>query len=669
MYLMFGELGNFSLLAALTIPVLQAFIPLIGVLRCEPAFQKFAQSLALAQVFALLVSFFCLMSAFLTNDFSVVYVAKHSNSLLPWYYQMSAVWGGHEGSLLLWVTILSAWGAAIALFSRTLPLDMVARVLSIMGMISVLMLSFIVWTSSPFIHDLTVLPVDGSDLNPVLQDVGLIVHPPLLYMGYVGLAVPFSFAMAALWAGRLDFAWARWSRPWALAAWSFLTVGIALGSWWAYYELGWGGWWFWDPVENASFMPWLLATALIHSLVVTQKRGVFKAWTVLLAILAFGLSLLGTFLVRSGVLTSVHAFAADSSRGLFILAILIAVVGSSLLLFALQGWKLTAESRYAVWSRESLIAMNNLILVVAASVVILGTLYPLIADVFALGRVSVGAPYFNSLFVPLTWLLLVFMAIAPLTSWKQQSRRLRHHLMIPIISTASTALLAGGGLWLLVTGKHAVMTGCTVALCMWVFGLLLWDFLKKINSTSSVFMGISQLHRSYWGMVLAHAGLLVLIMGVTLTTHMSIERDVALKQGQAVSLGGYQFCFDSIHTMKAPNYDATVATFSVRKDGHLVGMLYPEKRVYVAHNSPMTEAAIDGNLFRDVYVALGEPLDSQNLKGTWAVRVYYKPFVRWLWMGALLMALGGVLAMSDERYRLSTRAAKRADGNHTRIAL
>ncbi len=666
---MFGELGHFSLLAALTISVLQAFIPLLGVWSCNQACQKFGQSLAVAQAFAVMVSFFCLMSAFLTNDFSVVYVAKHSNSLLPWYYQMSAVWGGHEGSLLLWVTILAAWGAAIAVFSRALPLDMIARVLSIMGMISVVMLSFIVLTSSPFVHDLSVLPVDGSDLNPVLQDVGLIVHPPMLYMGYVGLAVPFSFAMAALWAGRLDSLWARWSRPWALAAWSFLTVGIALGSWWAYYELGWGGWWFWDPVENASFMPWLLATALIHSLAVTEKRGVFKAWTVLLAILAFGLSLLGTFLVRSGVLTSVHAFAADSSRGLFILAMLVAVVGSSFLLFAIQGWKLTAESRYAIWSRESLLAMNNLILLVAASVVILGTLYPLIADVFALGRISVGAPYFNSLFVPLTWLLLVFMAIAPVTSWKQQSGRFRHHLLIPAISTAITAILVGGGLWLLVMGKHALMTACTVMLCVWVLGLLLWDLFQKVRSNSSFSKGIRRLPRSYWGMILAHCGLLMLIMGVTLTTHMSVERDMALKPGQAVSLAGYQFRFDSIRAMKAPNYDATVATFSVRKDGHLVGMLYPEKRVYIAQNSPMTEAAIDGNVFRDLYVALGDPLDAKNQKGIWAVRVYYKPFVRWLWMGALLMALGGVLAMSDQRYRLSKRAHRnRAPSNHASIA-
>jgi cytochrome c-type biogenesis protein CcmF len=646
---MFGELGSFALIAGLTIALLQAVIPMLGVWFNKPVYQQLASSLACAQMFALLVSFFCLMIAFLSNDFSLIYVAEHSNSLLPWYYQMSAVWGGHEGSLLLWVTILAVWGGAVAVLSRSLPLDMTARVLSIMGMISVAMLSFVVLTSSPFAHDLTILPVDGADLNPLLQDVGLIVHPPMLYMGYVGLAVPFSFAMAGLWAGRMDSAWARWSRPWALVAWSFLTVGIALGSWWAYYELGWGGWWFWDPVEN-------VATALIHSLAVCEKRGVFKAWTVLLAILAFGLSLLGTFLVRSGVLTSVHAFAADPSRGIFILGILIFVVGGSFLLFALRGWKLTAESRYALWSRETLLAMNNLILVIAASVVVLGTLYPLIADALSLGRVSVGAPYFNSLFVPLTWLLLVFMAVAPVTSWKRQSERLRHQLFLPALSVIVTAILVGGGLWLLVVGKHALMTGFTASLCIWVLGLLLWDIFKKIRTSSNILMGLIRLSRSYWGMVLAHVGLLVVIMGITLTTNLSIERDVALKQGQSVTLSNYQFHFDSIQAVKGLNYDATLATFSVRQNERLVGMLYPEKRIYVAQNSPMTEAAVDGSLFRDLYVALGDPLDAHDLKGAWSVRVYCKPFVRWLWLGALCMALGGLLAMSDRRYRLASRA-------------
>ncbi len=659
---MSGELGNFALLTALVVALLQAIIPMLGVWLRKLIYQQLASSLACAQMVALLTSFFCLMIAFLTNDFGLVYVAEHSNSLLPWYYQMSAVWGGHEGSLLLWVTILAVWGGVVALRSRALPIDLVARVLSIMGLVSVAMLAFIVLTSSPFTHDLTVLPVDGADLNPLLQDIGLIVHPPMLYMGYVGLVVPFSFAIAGLWAGRMDSAWARWSRPWALMAWSFLTIGIALGSWWAYYELGWGGWWFWDPVENASLMPWLVATALIHSLAVSEKRGVFKAWTVLLAILAFGLSLLGTFLVRSGVLTSVHAFAADPSRGLFILGILIFVVGGSFLLFALRGWKLTVESRYALWSRETFLAMNNLILVIAASVVVLGTLYPLIADAFGLGRVSVGAPYFNSLFVPLTWLLLVFMAIAPVTAWKRQSKRLRQQLLFPAISVMMTAILAGGGVWLLVHGKHALMTGLTAALCIWVLGLLLWDLFQKIVTASNFLTGLIRLSRSYWGMVFAHVGLLIVIMGVTLTTHLSIERDVALKQGQTVTLADYQFHFDALQVIQGANYDATLATFSVRKHGQLVGMLYPEKRIYVAQGSPMTEAAIDGNLFRDLYIALRDPLDSQDVNGAWAVRVYCKPFVRWLWIGALCMALGGGLAMSDRRYRLAKKTHLNASG-------
>jgi cytochrome c-type biogenesis protein CcmF len=654
---MLGELGSFALIAALMVAVLQAVIPLVGVLCRQPLWQQLAPSLACTQMLTLLVSFFCLMSAFLTNDFSLVYVAEHSNSLLPWYYQMSAVWGGHEGSLLLWALILALWGSAVSVFSRTLPLDMIARVLSIMGMVSVTMLSFIALTSSPFIHDVSALPIDGADLNPLLQDFGLIVHPPMLYMGYVGLVVPFAFAMAGLWAGRLDSAWARWSKPWALLAWSFLTVGIALGSWWAYYELGWGGWWFWDPVENASFMPWLAATALLHSLAVSEKRGVFKAWTVLLAIMAFALSLLGTFLVRSGVLTSVHAFAADPSRGLFILGILVTVIGGSLLLFSLRGWKLTTESRYALWSRETLLVVNNLILVTATSVVLLGTLYPLIADALGLGRVSVGAPYFNSLFVPLTWLLLIFMAMAPVTAWKQQSERLRQALVFPVISAVLTAFLVGAGLWLWVSGKHALMTGLTAALCLWVLGLLLWDILQKIANTSQGITGLFHLQRSYWGMVFAHVGLLMVIMGISLTTHTSIERDVALKQGQTVKLANYQFHFDSLQRAQGPNFDATKATFSVYKDGEFVAKLYPEKRIYIAQNSPMTEAAIDGNLIRDLYIALGEPLDSHDKNGAWAVRVYCKPFVRWLWLGALLMAFGGVLAMSDKRYRLAKKTA------------
>ncbi len=648
---MSGELGHFSLLTAMVIALLQTVLPAFGVLRGQPLWQRLAPSLALAQTLALLVSFACLAKAFIENDFSLIYVAGHSNSLMPWYYRLSAVWGGHEGSLLLWVTILGLWCAAVAIFSRGLPLDMRARVLSILGAVQLAMISFVVLTSSPFLYSLPMLPVDGADLNPLLQDPGLIVHPPMLYMGYVGMAVPFAFCMAALWAGRLDSAWTRWSRPWTLAAWAFLTAGIALGSWWAYYELGWGGWWFWDPVENASFMPWLAATALIHSLAVCEKRGVFKAWTVLLAIMAFALSLLGTFLVRSGVLTSVHAFAADPDRGMFVLGILIVVVGGGLLMFALRGWRLTTESRYGVWSRETLLVVNNVILLVATSVVLIGTLYPLIADALKLGQVSVGPPYFNALFAPLTWLLLVFLAIGPVTQWKQQRQPLRG----PMIAIALTAGLAGTGIALLLSGQTAWMVVLTSVLCVWVLGFMTWDVRQKIRNAPTVWAGLRRLQRSYYGMLVAHFGLLTLVLGVSLTTHTSIEKDVALAQGQSVTLQGHEFRFAEIKNLRGPNYDATQATVQVFVDGKQIAELHPEKRLYIVQNRPMTEAAIDGNLRRDLYVALGEPLDANNMNGAWAVRVYYKPYVRWLWLGAILMALGGFLAMSDKRYRMAKK--------------
>ncbi len=646
---MSAELGHFLLMTGLVIALLQALLPTFGVLRRQLLWQQLAPSLAMAQFLALLGSLLCLAIAFLNNDFSLTYVAGHSNSLLPWYYQLSAVWGGHEGSLLLWVTILAGWCAAVAVFSRGLPLDMRARVLAILGAVQVGMLSFVVFTSSPFESSLPMLPVDGQDLNPLLQDFGLIVHPPTLYMGYVGMAVPFAFAMAALWAGRLDSAWTRWSRPWTLAAWGFLTVGIGLGSWWAYYELGWGGWWFWDPVENASFMPWLAATALIHSLAVCEKRGVFKAWTVMLAILAFALSLLGTFLVRSGVITSVHSFAADPTRGLFVLTILGLVIGFGLLMFALRGWRLTAESRYALWSRETLLVINNVILLVATSVVLIGTLYPLIADAFKLGTVSVGAPYFNTLFAPLTWLLLVFMAVAPLTQWKAQHKPIYGALL----KMAVTSLLAGVGLSVWLTGQTDWMVLLTSVLCLWVLGFLAYDIVQKTRNASTRWQGLRRLKPSYWGMQVAHFGLLMMIMGVSLTSHLSIERDLALAPKQSVQLKDYRFRFDQIKQVRGANYDSTKAVVTVFKHDRQIATLYPEKRLYVVQRQPMTEVGIHGNFWRDLYVALGEPLDANQPEGAWAVRVYYKPFVRWIWLGALLMAFGALLSMFDRRYRLN----------------
>ncbi len=651
-----AELGHLALLAVMVLTLLQCLLPTFGVLRSKAPLQLLAPSLAQAAALAGLVSFGCLMWSFWANDFSLVYVAGHSNTLMPWVYRLSAAWGGHEGSMLLWVVILLLWSLMVALRARVLPLTMQARVLAILGAIGAAMSSFVVFTSNPFARSLPMLPVDGAELNPLLQDPGLIVHPPMLYMGYVGLAVPFAFAMAGLWAGRLDSAWMRWSRPWALTAWAFLTLGIALGSWWAYYELGWGGWWFWDPVENASFMPWLAAIALLHSMAVTEKRGVFKAWTVWLAILAFALSLLGTFLVRSGVLTSVHAFAADPKRGMYILAILVAVVGGGLLAFALRGWRLTAESRYALRSRESLLMVNNLMLLVATVVVLLGTLYPLIAEALKLGMVSVGPPYFNALFVPLTWLLLAGLGIGAVTRWKRDERP----LLGVGLAIGVSALVLGAGLTLLLgsfSRASAVVEGgwrvwLTAALCVWVLGWMLWDLRDKTRHATSLPAGLQRLGRSYWGMVLAHVGLLMLCLGVALTQQGSIEKDVPLAPGQSVTLAGYTFELEKFVQVRKDNYDATRATVLVRQNDRLLTRLYPEKRLYVVQRRPMTEAAIDGSVLRDLYVSLGEPLDATQPNGTWAVRVYVKPYVRWLWLASLLMALGALLCVSDPRYRL-----------------
>ncbi len=646
---MSGELGYLALLMALVVAALQAVLPVVGIWRRQESWQQLAPSLAIAQALALIVSMGGLMSAFLHNEFSYSYIAGHSNSLMPWYYQISAVWGGHEGSMLLWVTILGIWSALVAWKGRSLPWSMQARVLSLLGMIQLAMISFVVFTSSPFALGLPALPVDGADLNPLLQDPGLIFHPPMLYMGYVGLAVPFAFAMAALWQGRLDSAWARWSRPWTLTAWCFLTLGIALGSWWAYYELGWGGWWFWDPVENASFMPWLAATALLHSLAVSEKRGVFKAWSILLAILAFALSLLGTFLVRSGVLTSVHAFAADPTRGLYVLAILMSVIGGGLALFAARGWKLTGESRYQLWSRETLLIVNNVILLVATFVVLIGTLYPLLADAFQLGRVSVGPPYFNALFTPLCWVLLLFMGLGPLLRYKQDHQPLKG----PLLAIALSAGVLGIGLTLVAMEKPVAMVVLTIALACWVLGCQLWDVQVKTRHASTRWAGLKRLKPSYWGMQLAHAGLIVTVLGISLTSHLSVERDVPLKSGQSLEVAGYRFIFEGVDSHTGPNYTAYRGTVTVVDDHELITTLHPEKRTYVVQGRPMTEAAIDGNLFRDLYVALGEPLQSGDTTAGWAVRVYVKPFVRWLWLGALMMAAGGALSLSDRRYRFA----------------
>jgi cytochrome c-type biogenesis protein CcmF len=600
------------------------------------------------------IAFCCLGYSFITNDFSVLNVATNSNSQLPLHYRLAATWGSHEGSLLLWTLMLGLWTVAVSLFSRHLPDDMVARVLAVMGVISVGFLLFMLLTSNPFARLIPAAP-DGRDLNPLLQDPAMVAHPPMLYMGYVGFSVAFAFAISALISGRLDATWARWSRPWTTVAWMFLTVGIALGSWWAYYELGWGGWWFWDPVENASFMPWLVGTALIHSLAVTEKRGGFKSWTVLLAIAAFSLSLLGTFLVRSGVLTSVHAFATDPKRGIFILAFLSFVIGGSLLLYAWRAKNVGLGGKFEVISRESLLLSNNVLLTVAAGSVLLGTLYPLIIDALGMGKLSVGPPYFNSVFVPLMVPAMFLMGIGPIARWKKASLpELAIRLRWAFLASLVTALILP---FILGQWKPLVSLGLMLALWIVITSCLnIWQRVKTTPGQLSVFQKLASQSRSYYGMHLAHIGVAVFIVGVTLVTGYQSEQDVRMDVGDTVNAGGYTFRFNGITNVNGPNYRAARAEIEVSKNGNVVNKMYPEKRSYIATQNVMTETAIDSGLFRDLYISLGEPVNG----GAWSVRVYFKPFVDWIWGGALLMAMGGGLALSDRRYALAARKQRQA---------
>ncbi|MBN8283797.1 heme lyase CcmF/NrfE family subunit [Zoogloea sp.] len=640
---MIPEIGSFALVLALLVALVQGSLPLIGAQRGIPAWIALARPASSMLFLLIAVAFGCLTASFINNDFSVVYVAQHSNSRLPLEYRISGVWGGHEGSLLLWVLMLSLWSLAVAAFSRSLPDDMVARVQGVLGLVAAGFILFILLTSSPFER---LLPgaEDGRDLNPLLQDPGLIFHPPMLYMGYVGFSVAFAFAIAALLSGRLDAAWARWSRPWTTAAWIFLTLGIGLGSIWAYYELGWGGWWFWDPVENASFLPWLVGTALIHSLAVTEKRGSFKNWTVLLAIGAFSLSLLGTFLVRSGVLSSVHAFASDPKRGIFILVFLAVVVGSSLTLFAWRAPKVSLGGAFALMSRETLLLINNVLLLSAAGAVLLGTLYPLVIDALNLGKLSVGPPYFNAVFTPLMVPLLFLMAVGPVARWKHTSlaeiaRPLRWAFGIAVAAGVSIPFFYGG--W---SGSVALGMG----LAIWIVGASVLQILARTRS------GLPP--RAFWGMHLAHMGVAVTVVGIVMVTQYESERDVRMAPGDTVKTGGYQIRFLGVEGISGPNYNAARGNLELLKDGQLVMPLHPEKRKYLSSAMPMTEAFIDPGLTRDIYVSLGDPLEGGD--GAWSVRVYYKPFVSWIWGGAVLMALGGLLAASDRRYRLKSTAAR-----------
>ena len=642
---MIPEVGHFALILALCLALVLSVVPLWGAWRRHGGAMALAPSLAIGVLVFSAVAFACLAAAFLQDDFSVRVVAANSNSLLPPVYKFSAVWGNHEGSLLLWVLILAGWMAAVSVFSRQLPAVVLARVLAVMGFIAVGFLSFSLFTSNPFERLLPNTPADGNDLNPLLQDPGLIIHPPLLYMGYVGFSVAFAFAIAALLGGRLDAAWARWSRPWTNVAWAFLSVGIMLGSWWAYYELGWGGWWFWDPVENASFMPWLAGTALIHSLAVTEKRGLFKSWTVLLAIFAFSLSLLGTFLVRSGVLTSVHAFATDPARGLFILVFLALVVGGSLTLYALRAPTVSSRIRFAWLSRESLLLVNNLVFTVATLTVLFGTLFPLVMDALGQGKYSVGPPYFNAVFVPLMAVLMPFMGIGPVSRWRQDSaQRWKAELLVP-----GLAALACGLLLPLLRGEgYNLWVALAVTLAAWLLCGLLRDLRNRLRSAASPLRGLRRLPASYWGMQLAHLGFAACVVGAVVTSQYSVERDLKMAPGDAETIAGYRYEFVELARVRGPNYIADEARFEVFRGDRRLAALAPQKRRYIATGSVMTEAAIDAGPFRDLYVAMGEPVGAQ---GAWAIRLHYKPMVRWLWFGALLMGAGGLATVLDRRYR------------------
>ena len=645
---MIPELGNFSLMLALCLALVQGTLPIAGSFRGNERWMALARPTATGQFVFASIALACLIYSFINNDFSVLNVASNSNSTLPVYYRFAASWGSHEGSLLLWTWMLVMWTFAVSLFSRQLPDETIARVLGVMGLVTVGFLTFMLFTSNPF-DRLLPAAADGRDLNPLLQDFGMIIHPPLLYMGYVGFSVAFSFAIAALIGGKLDAAWARWSRPWTLVAWMFLTLGIFMGSFWAYYELGWGGWWFWDAVENASFMPWLVGTALIHSLAVTEKRGSFKNWTVLLAIVTFSLSLLGTFLVRSGVLTSVHAFATDPERGLFILIFLVIVIGGSLTLYAWRAPKVGLGGRFSAFSRESMLLVNNVLLLAAAGTVLLGTMYPLFLDALNLGKISVGPPYFEAVFVPLMIPVLLLMALGPFVRWKDSSvsdllRRLRLIALGTLLFAVAAALLFAP--------SPMVVVGVTLS--AWILLATASHLLQRLRlapAGTPLSRRITSQPRSYWGMLVAHAGIAVFVIGVTLVKGMETSNEVSMRVGDTTSAGGYTFLLTKLEEIKGPNYVAEQGTFEVTYGDTKIATMRPQKRLYKVQNMPMTEAAIHRRFTRDLYVSMGEAGND----GAWIVRVQHKPFISWIWAGCLIMAFGGGLAASDRRYRMASR--------------
>lgn len=648
---MIPEIGHYALILALVVAVIQGILPLAGLSKNNEKLFAFATPMARIQSVLVILSFVILDYAFYANDFSVLYVATTSNSNLPLTFRLAAIWGGHEGSMLFWVTILAVWTLAVTFFAKALPLRFRSSLLAVMGLVSVGFILFILFTSNPF-ERIFPAPFDGRDLNPLLQDPGMVFHPPLLYMGYVGFSVAFAFAIAALLDGRLDVTWARWTRPWTTAAWVFLTLGIALGSRWAYYELGWGGWWFWDAVENASFMPWLIGTALIHSLAVTEKRDAFKAWTVLLSICAFSLSLLGTFLVRSGVLTSVHAFATDPSRGLFILLFLVIVIGGALILFALRAPNVGLGEKFDLVSRESLLLTNNVVLFTATGAVLLGTLYPLVVDAMGMGKISVGPPYFDTVFVAIMVPGIFLMGIGPIASWRKASvpdltSKLTWALGISVIS----ALIVPS-----VMGKLSPMIFVGLLMAFWVMSSVFVSIKTRLKAipTGTLMQKLKSFGPAFNGMLLAHFGLAVFIVGVTMVKGYEQEHDITMQDGETTVINGYDFRFEGILPVQGPNYVSKQGQFYVSKAGKQVALLTPEKRYYPVQGAVMTEASISINPVRDIYVSLGEELE----EGGWSIRVYFKPFVQWIWLGCLLMGLGGLLTMIDKRYRLKKKAVQ-----------
>jgi cytochrome c-type biogenesis protein CcmF len=649
---MIPEIGHFLLWLAMGVALAIGVIPMAGAARGRADWMAIGRPATYALFVLVSLASVCLMISFVKSDFSVLYVASNSNTHLPLEYRIAGFWGGHEGSLLLWVQMLVVWMVAVALFSRHLPREVLARILAVMGLVSVGFLLFMLLTSNPF-DRLFPVPADGRDLNPLLQDPGMVFHPPTLYMGYVGFCVAFAFAIAALIGGNLDATWARWTRPWTTVAWMFLTVGISMGSSWAYYELGWGGWWFWDPVENASLMPWLLGTALIHSLAVTEKRSSFKNWTVMLAILAFSFSLLGTFLVRSGVLSSVHAFATDPRRGLFILAFLTIVIGSSFALFAWRAPKVGLGARFALFSKETTLLANNVLFMVAAAVVLLGTLYPLLLDALGMGKISVGPPYFDSVFVPLMVPTIFLMGVGPMARWKETSvPDLASRLKWAAGVTVVMALLTG---WL--AGSIHLLASLGLLMAYWIVSSVATDLWERVRPEGKGFAEIRrkarQIPRALAGMMVAHIGVAMFCFGVTMVKTYEVESDVKMAVGDSTTVRGYVFTFKGMKEIQGPNYDASRATMEISRNGSLITELNPEKRVYRVQQNPMTEAAIHPGLTGDLYVSMGEEVEG----GAWIVRVYVKPFIDWIWGGCMIMALGGLMAVTDRRYRRKAGAA------------